>query len=126
MTRDWLLPEAGTPMRAGIEALFRAHKVAPQSCLIESSSIQTNVALLNRFDLVWVLSADIAAYFEKLGQIRTLALPRTSGPGPFVLVRLRNRVLSPAAERLRTCLKAAAAALTDQNVEGRASRRSKR
>jgi DNA-binding transcriptional LysR family regulator len=123
LERDWLLPEAGTPMRAGIEALFRAHKAVPESCLIESSSIQTNVTLLNRFDLVWVLSADIAAYFEKLGQIKTLALPRTSGPGPFVLVRLRNRVLSPAAERLRDCLKAAATALTQQSVEGRVRKR---
>jgi DNA-binding transcriptional LysR family regulator len=45
---NWLLPEEGTAMRRGIESLFRIENIWPTECLVESSSIQANVALLTR------------------------------------------------------------------------------
>jgi DNA-binding transcriptional LysR family regulator len=107
MASEWILPESGTPMRGGLEALFRQARRRPQRSFIESSSIQTNVALLSRRDMLWVLSADIAGYFVELGVLHVLPLPRLPGPSPLVLVHLRERSLSPAAQRLATCLKRA-------------------
>lgn len=104
---EWILPETGTPMRNGVEALFGRVHGRPVRALIESSSIQTNVALMAQRDLLWVLSSDIAGYFAKLGVLRVLPLPRLPGPSPLVLAHLRDRGLSPAALRLVDCLKRA-------------------
>lgn len=97
---EWILPEQGTPMRNGVEALFGRLRRRPVRALIESSSIQTNVALMARRDLLWVLSSDIAGYFAGLGVLRILPLPRLPGPSPLVLTYLRDRGLSPASLRL--------------------------
>lgn len=105
---DWILPESGTPMRNGVEALFRRLRQRPKRALIESSSIQTNVALMAERDLLWMLSSDIAGYFAKLGALRILPLPRLPGPSPLVLVHPRDRGLAPAAQRLVDCFKRAA------------------
>jgi len=105
---EWILPETGTPMRSGVEALFGRLHQRPKRTLIESSSIQTNVALMAERDLLWVLSSDIAGYFAELGALRILPLPRLAGPSPLVLVHMRDRGLSPASQRLADCLKRAA------------------
>jgi DNA-binding transcriptional LysR family regulator len=105
---NWLLPESGTAMRRGVEGLFKTEKMWPVECLIESSSIQANVALLNASDVVWILSADIAAYFEKLGQLNILPVPQLRGPGPVLLVSLKTRNVSAPVARLRDCLRIAA------------------
>lgn len=105
---DWILPETGTPMRNGVEALFGRLRHHPKRALIESSSIQTNVALMAKRNLLWVLSSDIADYFAKLGALRILKLPRLAGPSPVVMAHTRDRGLSPAAQRLADCFKRAA------------------
>lgn len=104
----WILPEAGTPMRNGVETLFARMKQRPARAMIESSSIQTNVGLLSSRPLLWVLSADIAGYFATLGALRVLPLPPLPGPSPLVIAHLPDRSLSPAAQRVISCLKAAA------------------
>jgi DNA-binding transcriptional LysR family regulator len=122
LRQQWILPEAGTPMRAGIEAMFRRRRQRPRECLVESSSIQSNVGLLNSHNLLWVLSADIAHYFERLGVLRILALPPMKGPSPFVLAYLHGRRLSPAAQRLADALREAARPLDPPLPAGRPNR----
>lgn len=118
--QEWILPEAGTPMRGGVEALFARVRRRPSRTLIESSSIQTNVGLMGQRDLLWVLSADIAGYFAKLGAVRILPLPRLPGPSPLVLVYLQDRGLSPASLRLVDGLKQAARDLRSAKNESAA------
>jgi DNA-binding transcriptional LysR family regulator len=122
LDQQWILPESGTPMRSAVEALFHRHGRRPDECLIESSSIQFNVGLLNSHELLWVLSADIAAYFQRLRVLQVLNLPLMTGPSPFVLVYPRDRRLSPAAERLADCLKDAAREISASFTSGRADR----
>jgi DNA-binding transcriptional LysR family regulator len=109
MAYPWILPENGTAMRSAAETLFRKQRCRPENCLVESSSIQTNVALMNGSDLIWLLSADVAEYFFKLGALRILNVPPQAAPGAFVMAHLRGRSLSPAAQRLSDCLVKAAA-----------------
>lgn len=104
----WILPEFGTPMRTAIENLFSKKHRRPDACLVESSSIQTNIGLLNSSELLWVLSNDIATYFQQLGLIQILALPATPGPSPFIVTYMRERALSPAAERFLDALRTTA------------------
>jgi DNA-binding transcriptional LysR family regulator len=75
VAQEWILPEQDTPMRRGLDSLFRRLRRTPDRCLVQSSSIQTNVALLNRRALLWVLSRDIADYFTGLGLLTVLPLP---------------------------------------------------
>jgi len=103
--QPWILPEIGTPMRSGIEAVFRREKTWPAECMIESSSIQTNVGLLNRRNLLWVLSEDIARHLQDARQIKILSVPPMPGPSPFMMAHLRNRALSPAVGRLTDALR---------------------
>jgi DNA-binding transcriptional LysR family regulator len=106
--QPWILPEDGTAMRSAAEAMFRKQRHRPEHCMVESSSIQTNVALMNSSDLIWMLSADVAEYFYNLGAIRMPNAPELEAPGSFVMAHLRGRSLSPAAQRLSTCLVKAA------------------
>lgn len=106
--QPWILPEAGTAMRSAIESQFRKTRRRPTKVLVESSSIQVNVALLNSSRLVWVLSSDVAMYFARLGTLHVLKVDQLPAPGAFVLARLNGRRLSPAAEKLGDCLRAAA------------------
>jgi DNA-binding transcriptional LysR family regulator len=108
MQSAWILPEFGTPMRSAIENLFSKRRRRPENCLVESSSIQTNIGLLNSGELLWVLSNDIATYFQKLGLIQILALPATPGPSPFIAAYMRGRALSPAAEKFLDALRTTA------------------
>lgn len=106
--QEWILPQDGTPMRAGIERIFRRVKRRPVRCMIESSSIQTNVSLMNARDMLWVLSEDITAYFEALGLLKRVPVETLRTAAAISTVRVRGRTLSPAAERLAGCLLAAA------------------
>lgn len=101
---SWILPESGTPMRSGVEALFRRQGLRPQASLVESSAIQANVALLNSLNLIWVLSEDVSEYFAGLGALHIVNVPELDAPGPFIVGHLRHRRLSPSAERMRDCL----------------------
>jgi DNA-binding transcriptional LysR family regulator len=103
----WILPEAGTAMRSAVEAHFRKQKRRPIRALVESSSIQANVALLNTSELIWVLSLDVAKYFAELGALRILKVEPLPPPGAFVLAQLNGRILSPAAQKLADCLRTA-------------------
>jgi len=102
--QPWILPESGTAMRRAVEAIFQKQRQRPECCLVESSSIQTNVALLQTSDLIWVLSSDVAQYFANFGVLHVLRMPDLEAPGAFVMAHLRSRTLSPAAERLAECL----------------------
>ncbi|WP_321852336.1 LysR substrate-binding domain-containing protein [Burkholderia diffusa] len=104
----WLLPESNTSMRRGIETLFKTEKVWPDECLFESSSILANVALLSGNNVVWALSADIAAHFEQLGQLKILPVPELPGPGPVLMASLKSRSISPPVTRMQDCLRQAA------------------
>ncbi len=106
--QDWILPQEGTPMRAGIERVFRRVKRRPARCMVESSSIQTNISLMNERDMLWVLSEDITVYFERLGLLRRLPVETLRTAAALSTMRVRGRKLSPAAERLVGCLQAAA------------------
>lgn len=106
--QDWILPQDGTPMRAGIERIFRRVKRRPARCMIESSSIQTNVSLMNARNLLWVLSEDITAYFEALGLLKRVPAETMRTAAALSAIRTRGRTLPPAAARLIDCLKAAA------------------
>jgi DNA-binding transcriptional LysR family regulator len=108
LDQEWILPEPGTPMRMGIESAFRRTGFRPRRCLVESSAVQANVALLGKRNMLWVLSSDIAAYFVAQGNMRILPVPKLQGAGPLAVVRLRDRMLSPAAARLIECVVAAA------------------
>ena len=106
--QEWILPQEGTPMRTGIERIFQRVRRRPARCMFESSSIQTNVSLLNARDMLWVLSADISDYFQRLGLLAVLPVESLCGPAALSAVRLRGRSLSQPAMRLLDCIHAAA------------------
>ncbi|HUC48759.1 MAG TPA: LysR family transcriptional regulator [Xanthobacteraceae bacterium] len=113
LQQEWIVPAAGTPMRAGLETIFRRHGGRPQRCLTESSSIPTNVCLLNQHDMLSVLSADIAEYFSDLGVLRSLNLPVIAGPSPIVMAYLSSQAEAPVVRRLMDCLRSAGRTLTE-------------
>ena len=117
--QNWILPQDGTPTRAAIERIFRRVKRRPARCMIESSSIQTNVSLMNARDMLWVLSEDITAYFEALGLLRRLPVERLRTAAALSAVRVRARPLSPPAGRLLDCLQAAAREIASSRLSSR-------
>ncbi len=116
--QDWILPQEGTPMRAAIERIFRRIKRRPGRCMVESSSIQTNVSLMNVRNMLWVLSEDIVVYFERLGLLRRIAVATARPAAALSVARVRGRNLSPAATRLMECLHLAAREIVTADKAG--------
>jgi len=111
LEEKWILPQAGTPMRAWLEQAFRRAGGWPDGSTVESSSISANVMLLGKRNLVWPVSSDIAEGFVEAGMLRALRIGDLKSSGALVAVRSLARSLSPAAQRLLRCIRAAASTL---------------
>ena len=110
------------PRRAGLDPAaggnadarrHRAHFPARETAAAalhdrSRSSIQTNVSLMNARDMLWVLSEDITAYFERLGLLKRLPVETLRTAAPLSAVRMRGRACHRPAARLVDCLQTAA------------------
>lgn len=103
----WLLESPGSLLRQAVEMLFARQGLAMPERIINTGSILLNLAALGRGDAICVVSAPVAAMLGAQGRFGRLpplqGEPRLS-VSAYGLIRLRDRPLSPAAQRLQAVL----------------------
>jgi DNA-binding transcriptional LysR family regulator len=102
---EWILPPRGTPVRRGVERLFRELRARPRSAPIESASIEANVALLRERSMVVPLSENVARQYEAIGRVKILNLPPIPQTAPITMVRLGAIQPASAVLALMQCLR---------------------
>lgn len=109
----WVLPPPRTPLRARIDAAFRAAGVEPPRRHVETASTLLATTLARQGGMLAVLSRDVAAHYAGLAgaRLRTLPLRLPAAMGPIGLVT-RGRVRqTTAAAALADALRAQARTL---------------
>jgi DNA-binding transcriptional LysR family regulator len=109
----WVLQPPGTLLRRRVDLLFMRLALPLPERVLNTSSVLLTLATLSRGDAIGVISASVAEVFAPKGQFRRLP-PLRDAPylavEPFGLIHLRERPLSPPAQRLFAAVEALLAA----------------
>jgi DNA-binding transcriptional LysR family regulator len=92
----WIAQPHPAPLREIHDQLFRDSRLPSPINTIETSSILLTVALLDRSDMITVLTNSLTGFYGKLGLMARLPLPVAARLPPFGVIRRRNRVPTPA------------------------------
>ncbi|KCV32430.1 LysR substrate-binding domain protein [Bordetella bronchiseptica SBL-F6116] len=102
----WISPQQGTPLRMRLEMeLALAGQPLPRHA-VESTSVQTNVALLDRSDMIAPMSRRLAEHFQRQGVLRILPLTLGSG-GPIGMLWRADGVHGTHTAHFIACLRQA-------------------
>ncbi len=96
----WVMQPRGSLMRRSLEAMLRRHGVAAPERVVNTPSVLMLMALAARTDTIAPVGAPVADLFCTSGDFVRLPLSEPVMIEPFGLLKLRQRVLSPAAQRL--------------------------
>lgn len=100
----WILPPPGTAMAALIERLFDdAGMAAPQASVV-TMSIPMRLHLINSAAFVTTLPQSMLRHSPLRGSFKVLPLALSQAAGQIGVVRLKDRALSPVAERFMQTL----------------------
>jgi DNA-binding transcriptional LysR family regulator len=115
---DWVMQASGTPIRIAVEEALLSRGAPLPSQVTNTSSLLVTIAMLSSSHAVAPVSREVAELLAGLGPasgIVPLALGERVVVAPYALVTLRNRRLSPIAQR---CHEMVAAALVSAQRHG--------
>jgi DNA-binding transcriptional LysR family regulator len=95
----WLLPPQGTAMAAAIERLFADARVAMPQASVVTMSIHMRLHLINSSRFVTTLPQSMLRHSPLRGSFKVLPVTLPRSVGQIGVVRLKDRTLSPVAER---------------------------
>lgn len=102
---DWVMQGPGAPIRRAVEEAFLRQGAVPPHSVVNTHSLLMALALLRDPAAVTAVSEEVAGLLTGGG--RDLAQLRVADPiqvAPYSLIALRDRRLSPVAERCRALL----------------------
>lgn len=108
---EWVLPPAGTPVRAALEARFHAAGLAVPRAQIESASVLTNLALLADSPLLAVMPLGAARVLAEAGALCVLPVRLEDGLPPVGVLMRDGAAPSSAAAIVLDTLRLEAAAI---------------
>jgi DNA-binding transcriptional LysR family regulator len=106
--QGWIMPPPGSVLRHRLDAVFLERGLEPPRDIVETASLPVMIHLLRHSDLLVALPAQSVAPYLETGQMRVLPVELGVRMEYFGLVRRRDQVLSPAAERMLEALRATA------------------
>jgi DNA-binding transcriptional LysR family regulator len=96
LDHTWIAQPRTAPLRDIHEQLFRDAQLPSPANVVETSSILLTVALLDRSDMITLLTDSLTGFYGKLGLMARLPLTVSARLPPFGVIRRRNRVATPA------------------------------
>nr|WP_298724389.1 LysR family transcriptional regulator [uncultured Steroidobacter sp.] len=94
----WILPRSNAPVRQRLDILFTANGGSRPRNAVESTSLLTNLAMLQESNMVTIMPADLVRQFSRSGLIRPLPVALPGLFFPVALITRANRPKSPVAE----------------------------
>ncbi|CAM4247300.1 LysR substrate-binding domain-containing protein [Bordetella muralis] len=110
---SWIVPPMGSVLRHRFELMFQHASLRPPTSVVESQALLFITSLLERSDMLAVLTIDVARYYSACGLVATLPLPMPCQMDDYGLITRNDRLLSPATARLLEILRARAGARTE-------------
>ena len=104
----WILPPPDSVLRARLETMFLENGLVGSRNVIETSSLPVMINLLRVSDLLVALPVEAVASYVQARQLAVLPIELGVAMESFGIVRRRDHVLSPAAERVLEALRATA------------------
>ena len=94
-----VMPPAGTAMATVVERLFAAARVPLPQAAVVTMSIHMRLHLMNSGGFVTTLPKSMLRHSPLRGSFKVLPVSLPYSPGHIGVVRLKDRALSPVAER---------------------------
>ncbi|MFC0500832.1 LysR family transcriptional regulator [Asaia krungthepensis] len=113
----WIVPVRPSPMRKAVEAIFTMARLPLPEHPIEVSSILATIDLLAQSDMVSALPGSVCALFAGSGMVRILPVSLPDVIGPYFLMRMRERNMTPAVAHLARQLRERAIGLSDSAIQ---------
>lgn len=105
----WIVPPQSTVLRHRFELMFPRANLRMPTDLVETSAMLFTTRLLERSDMLAVVSADVARYYASHGMVGILPLELPCHMDDYGIITRTDRLLSPAAEKMAAALRAASA-----------------
>lgn len=101
----WIMPPAASVLRSRLDAVFLEHGLSPPQNIVETSSLPVIIHLLRHSDLLTALPAESVAPYLQTGQMHVLPIELGVRMEFFGIIRRRDQLLSPGAERVLEALR---------------------
>lgn len=98
--RSWVMQPRGSLLRRSVEAMLRRYDIPAPEQVLNTPSILMSMVSAARTDTIAPLGAPVADLFCATGYFVRLPLTEKVMVEPYGLIKLHNRVLSPAAQVL--------------------------
>ena len=101
----WIMPPEGSVLRSRLDAVFLEHGLVPPQNSVETTSLPVTIHLLRHSDLLTALPAESVAPYLQTGQMLVLPIALDVRMEFFGIIRRRDQLLSPGAERVLEALR---------------------
>lgn len=104
----WIVPPAGSVLRHRFELMFQEVGLRAPVNLIETGALLFTSKMLQKSDMLSVLSTDVASYYASHDLMCILPIDLPCQMEAFGIITRRDRLLSPAAEVMLRAIRATA------------------
>lgn len=101
----WIMPPDGSVLRSRLDAVFLEHGLVPPQNIVETTSLPVTIHLLRHSDMLTALPAESVAPYLQTGQMLVLPIALDVRMEFFGIIRRRDQLLSPGAERVLEALR---------------------
>jgi DNA-binding transcriptional LysR family regulator len=122
----WVLAQPGSLARSLHEETFRQNGVEPPSATVVTVSLHLYMRLIETGRWLGLVPASVMRFGGKAMQIKVLPVKILSPPAPVGFITVKDRTLSPLAERFIECTRKVANSDTGRADSKRAGRASQR
>lgn len=96
----WIMPPAASVLRSRLDAVFLENGLSPPQNIVETSSLPVIIHLLRHSDLLTALPTESVGPYLQTEQMCVLPIDLGVRMEFFGIIRRRDQLLSPAAERV--------------------------
>ena len=100
-----LMPPAASVLRTRLDSMFLEHGLAPPQNIIETASLPVIIHLLRHSDLLTALPPESVGPYVQTAQMQVLPIELGVRMEFFGIIRRRDHMLSPGAERVLEALR---------------------
>jgi len=104
----WIMPPAASVLRSRLDAVFLEHGLPLPQNIVETASLPVIIHLLRHSDLLTALPSESVGPYLQTGQMCLLPIELGVRMEFFGIIRRRDQLLSPGAERVLEALRATA------------------
>ncbi len=104
----WIMPPAASVLRSRLDSVFLEHGLTLPQNIVETGSLPVIIHLLRHSDLLVALPSDSVGPYLQTEQMKVLPIDLGVRMESYGIVRRRDQLLSPGAERMLEAIRATA------------------